>query len=301
MKAADKQPRPKADPPKIPISKRLRAWWKGEQLFFKQKPKPEIERDGREHLDRPALLQEIWGEDWSDPCSPEHLRLLLEPLELDPSMTIVELGDGFGGVARFMVQQSGIWVQALIADREAAIVGIRASEKSGMEKKAAVLHFNPETHVYRPNVAERAFSKEFFHKVADKKRLLQGTILLLKEEGRLLFTDFLMPEDTSKKSLREWTSLLPYEAHLWTAKRYQLFLAGQKMHLLMNDDVTQQTHDLILAAWQAFDASARIAHYAPETAEMALQEAERWAACVRALEAGKLQVGRFCYVKKTLS
>ena len=301
MKAADKRPRKKTSQSKIPISKRLRAWWKGEELFLKQRPKPEIEKGQGVRLDRPDLLREIWGEDWSDPCTSEHLDTLLEPLELDPSMTVVDLGDGFGGIARFMVQHYGVWVQALVADRQAAAIGIEASERLGMDKKAAVVPFNPASHVYRPNVAERAFSKEFFHKVAEKKRVLQGTVLLLKEEGRLLFTDFLLPDDTSPKDLDDWFSLLPYDAHLWTADRYQQFLAGQKMELLMNDDVTQATRDLILSAWQSFGASGRVGDYAPETAEITLREAERWAACVEALEAGKLQVGRFCYIKRALS
>jgi precorrin-6B methylase 2 len=300
MSASGKQPRTKTDQPKIPMAKRLRAWWQGEQLFLKQRPKAEAESGG-DQLDRPDLLREIWGEDWSDPCSAEHLKDLLEPLGLDPSMTVVDLGDGFGGIARFMVQHYGVWVQALVADRQAAKIGMRASERIGMEKKAAIVHFNPVSHVYRPNVAERVFSKEFFHKVAEKQRVLQGTVLLLKEEGRLMFTDFILSEETSAKELGDWLSFLPYEAYLWTADRYQQFLAAQKMELLTSDDVTEPTRNIILAAWQSFNASGRVADYAPETAESALHEAERWAACVQAIEAGKLQIRRYCYVKRALA
>jgi cyclopropane fatty-acyl-phospholipid synthase-like methyltransferase len=284
---------------KIPISKRLRAWWDGNELSVRKKSKisEAAAPSDRRSLNDIELLQEIWGPGMHEPCSTESAERLLAPLGLNPAYTVLQLGAGLGAVGRIMVQKFGVWTLSLETDRKLVETGMAISEKAGMTKKAAVQLYNPNNHVYRRNVADCILLKETLHTIEDKDRMLRGIALNLKNRGQLLATDFVMTEHTSLESVSDWTNRLPYKAHLWTAKQYDKKLASLQFDVRINEDISETYVQLVKEAWLPFADRKRLQEYDPTTAANILQETERWAALSQAIADGKIEVRRFYAIK----
>ncbi len=286
--------------PRIPMRRRLRAWWQGEELSLRSAYEEEESPTGgpKRHVERLDLLQEIWGKENEGPGTSEYIERLVKPLGLNPALTVVDLGTGLGTTARVMVQAFGVWVQGLESNKASAEAGMEISEMSGMGKKAAIEYFVPESHVYRKNVADAILAREFFHKTRDKPRVLQGVNLLLRDKGQLLLTDFMLPDDSNPEEVAPWISRLDYPIELWSETQYLDALRELWFDVRINEDMTDQFEDLITHAWSDFTSLQRISGYDPATAQMLLGEIERWTACVRSLKEGKLQVRRIHAIKR---
>lgn len=289
---------------KIPISMRVKAWWDGNELQVRPKGRGDDDDDSDQDLptrtlDRPALLQELWGKGFCDPGSEEFLLQLVKPLGLDPSMTVLQLGTGLGGAARAMVEHFGTWVQGLEADKELAAAGMALSEMAGMAKKAEIVYFEPTQHTYRPNAADAVLAKEFFWKVKDKNRMIQAAHTLLKEGGQLLFTDYILTEGSEMSDLEAWTDLGSESFSLWTQAQYEESLETQKFDVRISEDITKDFAKLVTDGWGAFLKNSRIDDLCEETGEALIREAEIWTERIKAMDEGQVNVQRIYAIKKS--
>ena len=294
---------------KIPISLRVKAWWDGNELQVRPKGRGGDGSDGGDSdldiptrtLDRPTLLQALWGNGLCDPGPEEYLLQLVKPLGLDPSMTVLHLGAGLGGAARAMVEHFGPWVLGLESDKELAAAGMALSEGAGMAKKAEILYFNPVEHTYRPNTADAVLSKEFFWRVNDKDRMIMAAHTLLKERGQLLFTDYVLAEGTNESDLTAWADRESESFSLWTQAQYEEILEARKLDVRISEDITKDYVRLVTDGWGSFLKNSRIDDLCPETGGALIREAEIWTERVKAMDEGQVNVQRFYAIKKTSS
>lgn len=288
---------------KIPISMRVKAWWDGNELQVRAKGPGGNDDDSdpvepTRTLDRPTLLQELWGKGLCNPGPEEFLLQLVKPLGLNPSMTVLHLGAGLGGAARAMVEHFGPWVQGLESDKELAAAGMALSEMAGMAKKAEIVYFNPNQHTYRPNTADAVLAKEFLWTIKDKDRMIQATATLLKEQGQFLFTDYILTEGTEKSDLAAWTDLEAESFSLWTQAQYEECLETQKFDVRISEDITKDFIKLVTDGWGAFLRNSRIDDLCPETGDALIREAEIWTERIKAMDEGQVNVQRIYAIKK---
>ena len=202
-------------------------------------------------------------------------------------------------MSRLLVQAFGAWTNCLETDKELAEAGVKLAEMAGMAKKAKLSHFNPVTHYYRPNIADCVIAREFYHTIESVERVLRASTLLLKDKGQLLMTDFMLTEDAARQDATPWQEHLPYNANLWRSNKFEKTLANLNMDVRVNEDVSDRYCELIVQAWRALNSAPRLAEFDADTCNLILKEVERWAACVRAIEKGVIQVRRIHSIKKS--
>ena len=88
---------------------------------------------------RVALAQAVWGEGFLAPGGRDFLSALVKPLELQPGMSLLELGAGLGGGGRVLAKRFRVLVNGLEADRRLAQAGMALSAKARQGKTAPVL------------------------------------------------------------------------------------------------------------------------------------------------------------------
>ena len=213
-------------PPKPPLRLRLKAWWEGTELEVRQRPRPsrakpppqpKIERWSEPHID---FLQQVWGEGFLTPGGEAGLLKLVKPIGLNPSMSLLDIGAGLGGPARLMAKTFGVWVSGLDQRPQIAKHGLALSAKAGLEKKAPITPFDPETFDGKAKSYDCVFSKECFFAIKHKEQLIKTIGKLLKDTGHVLFTDFVLAESGLKSpTIETWKAGEPDTPYPWSIEQ----------------------------------------------------------------------------------
>ncbi len=284
---------------KVPFWDRFMAWWNGYELAARARkaavpPSHDARYEGPKlewETERLRLVQELWGEGFSDPGGTEHILNMVKFFGLDPSMSVLDLGAGLGGSSRAISKKFDVWVTGLEASEELA--------EAGMGKKAAISHFDPETFEYKPKSIDCVFSKEFFYTIADKPAFLHIVESLIKPRGQLLFTDYVLSPTAEKTvAYEKWLEFEPIPPHMWSVQDYKEALTALHLDIRVAEDITDQFHATVTQAWAQYIKELQKRGVEPEGAAVLVQEVELWARRVQAIEAGNLQVFRIHALKK---
>lgn len=296
---------------KAPFRERFKAWWEGYELAPEQiepvpVPAPPVDAklsfeasEERWTQSRIDLVQKVWGEGLIGPGGMERILELVKPLGLTPAMTVLDLGAGLGGAARIVADHFGTWVTGFEADQRLTEAGMESSTKAGLGKKAPVQPFDPENFEVKPKSYDSVFSKEFFFTIQDKDRLLRHIEKLLKDQGQIMFTDFVLPKPGhSSRALEVWRASEPVEPVLWAMEDYAEALTDLKLDVRINEDITEETRALITQAWGSYMAGVNRSDLDNESISAMVEEAELWTRRVKLLESNDLKVYRIHAIKK---
>ncbi len=300
---------------KIPLKLRLKAWWEGYDLEVRQKQsersdeaaqgdeeeqgiKP-FERWDEAHLE---LLRTVWDGDFVTPGGNDYILQLVKPFGLNPAMSMVELGAGSGGAARLMAKDFGVWITGMEGERKLADAGMALSEKAGLEKKAPIVHFDPQNFELKAKSFDCIFSKEFFYTVQDKERLVEALEFGMKENGQLLFTDYVLAkEGGSSQAIDDWAAGEYIKPHPWSMEQYVRELTNRKLDIRITEDITDKFRNMVVQAWAKFMTSQGAGAVNNDIASALVEEVELWTRRVKALESGDLRVCRIYALKKSRS
>lgn len=297
---------------KVPFRERFKAWWEGYELAPEQVepvPVPVVEEDDvklryeaseeRWTQSRIDLVQKVWGDGLTGPGGMERILELVKPLGLTPAMSVLDLGAGLGGAARIVADHFGAWVTGFEADKQLTDAGMEASTKAGLGKKASVQGFDPENFEIKPKTYDSIFSKEFFFTVQDKDRLLRHIELILKDQGQIMFTDFVLPEPGhSSPALDAWRASEPVEPAPWAMEDYATVFTKLKLDVRISEDITEETRALITQAWGTYMTGVNRSELDNASVSAMVEEAELWAHRVKLLESNDLKVYRIHAIKK---
>ena len=90
-----------------PILARLNAWWEGDEyageLPTAEEPEPAAAPAAAAEPEinwspaRCEVVQRLWGDGFSSPGEAEHVMMLVKPLGLNETMSVLDLNPGLGG------------------------------------------------------------------------------------------------------------------------------------------------------------------------------------------------------------
>lgn len=298
---------------KAQFRERLKAWWEGYELASQQvEPVPEPadpeEADAKLRYEASAerwtpsrieLVQQVWGDGLTGPGGQERILELVKPLALNPAMSLLDLGAGLGGAARIVAEHFGTWVTGFEADHQLTDAGMAMSTQAGFAKKAPIQAFDPENFEGKPKTYDSMFSKEFFFTVQDKDRLFRHINTILKDQGQILFTDYVLAEPgLSTPALDAWRASEPTKPAPWAMEDYEKALSELKLDLRIAEDITEETRALITQAWASYMASVDHAGLDNASVSAMIEEAELWTRRVKLLESGDLKAYRIHAIKK---
>ncbi len=239
---------------------------------------------------RIALAQEIWGKGFVSPGGKDAVLALVGRLGLKRKMHLLELGAGLGGAARLVARRYGVWVTGLEVDDGLVEAGANLSATAWFAKKAslrAARRGGPHT---PPGSYDCVFSKEFLFTVRDKVPLLRLLASLLKENGELLITDYVLAAPGQRSpAVAAWVAAERDGTRPWAVTDYVKALNALGLHLRV-EDMTEQTRKAIIRGWARYLRRLDRAGLDRRTAEIVVEEAELWTRRARLLKAGDLQV-----------
>jgi len=295
---------------------RLRAWWGGydakelhahEQGAFKSRVTKESARAEPSQVaplaewenGRIRIMQMIWGTGHSMPGGAEHVSALVKPFGLDPSKSMMVLGASLGGGTRTIATEYDVWTTGYEMEGELVHAGKKLSAMAGLDRKAELQNYVRADFDLQPNIYDGIVCAESLYRYKDKYELLGKLQKCLKPKGQLAITDFVLAPGVEADDPR-LESLDTKELEFWQAEQYERRFRELSLDVRVTEDIGEDYRRMILQGW------AEVAQGDPvkmATARAFASELEAelayWAARLKALESGALQLLRFYMTKKT--
>lgn len=291
---------------KLPLKRRLKAWWEGETLELKRKggqpgdsgeDSPAQEAKPGIEIDRLTLLRRIWGEEQTQPGDKEFLIELIKPLGLAAGNTLVQLGGDMGLTGRAAVDQFNCFARVMEADEELVAAGKKILFAKGEDKKVELIAYDPPTYDYPENSTDHLFAKQAFWPYKEKAELLSKAAAMVRPGGQFLLTDYMLGEGASAADLGAPASGGASHENLWTPAAYEDHLGKLKLDVRINEDVTERFQHLIAAAWADFATPQKIDPFGTNTKSLVLDLAETWVGRSCAMAEGKLRIHRILAIR----
>jgi cyclopropane fatty-acyl-phospholipid synthase-like methyltransferase len=323
---------PKGKANKLPFKLRLKAWWEGydpDEILRRMEgeagevpsasdPTPaeptelatrDIEPSAEESngeewtAESVDIAQYIWGEGYCGPGGPEYVVALSKLLALSPEMSMLQIGAELGGPARVLADKFGVWMTGYEDSEVLVEKGQELSKMSGLEKKAALSHYDPENIDEFERKFDRALAKESLFTIQNKEKMISAIEEKLKPGGVMLITDYVIADESvvGKDSYKEWKVGERRAPYPILADELKGILKANNLQVRVSEDISDQYIDMINQAWAGADkVAANLAKEENGTRliQTLMREAEFWTRRKKMLESGDLQLFRMVANKK---
>ena len=291
-----------------PILARLNAWWEGDEyageLPAAEEPEPAAEPAAAAEPEinwspaRCEVVQRLWGDGFSSPGEAEHVMMLVKPLGLNETMSVLDLNPGLGGSTRVIAESTGAWVTGLEADADLVAAGMEISVKAGMAKKAPIVLYTPPKIELDGTAMDAVISKEALYAMPEKELLFEEIFKALKPTGQVLFTDYMLPaEDTASAGLDAWLAAERPTPRPWTKDQTVSRLTDIGFQVRVNEDITDQIKSLVIKSWAGLISGLKPGQVPREAALAIVLEAEIWCRRLALFDANELRCYRIHALK----
>lgn len=301
---------------------RLKAWWEGYDLSALKRDAVETADAQPEHSesDEPAfspsgtprlslnrrglplwsatriqVTEKLWGEDFISPGGRQFVFDMIKPLNLSDEMNVLNLAAGLGGAARVMAEECGTWVTGLECAPVLIEEARKRSNNANVANTVSIKPYDPEnfTLFRRYDVV---FAQEAFFCLKDKERTFNLVEAAMKPGGQLLFTDFVLTEDSALDKLDFWLQAEPIEPAPLTCDACKTMLEEREMDVRICQDLTTELMPVILKSLTRLRDHLNEHRLDAETRTAITEEVDLWAARATALQQG-LRIYRFHALK----
>lgn len=249
------------------------------------------------HENRRKLVQLVWGEGFIWPGGTKMVTELSQPLGLDSSSSMIEVGAGMGGGTREVAGATGAYITAWDFDQELAEEGTVQAEVFSLEKKASVHHLDLGDYALKPNFYGGAIIRESLYRVEDKEALLKSVVGAMKHDAQIVVWDLFF-ESTDGATIEEWISHEGEPVFPWGVDAARQCLVDASIDVRVTTDDTEKYCELALNAWNNFVSEITADPVSEDMVIPMVREVERWASRIAAMESGELRVYRLSGVKR---
>lgn len=309
----------------MPLGLRLKAWWEGydpediknrirERTVVEDVPSEEPKKEAAGAIDvdnidpwdeeTVDIAQYIWGKGFCGPGGPEYVVALSKLLALSPEMSMLQIGAGLGGPARVLADRFGVWITGYESSQMLVEKGNKLSKMGGLEKKAALELYDPESHEGFDRKYDRALAKEALFTIEDKGAMIASIEDKLKPGGLFLMTEYVLGADATigRDSYKEW--VVGERMHPYPVLPDDLvdLIKKNRLQVRVSEDISMQYVEMINQAWAGADeVAAKLAKQEDGTQKIQtlMREAEFWTRRKKMLESGDLKLWRIVANKKS--
>lgn len=294
----------------LPLTARLLDWWQGtdRRTFVNPQPMeftanlPEKEDDGRFPWTAPrvSLNHRIWGPGFVGPGGGDYTLELVRPAAVDSSQSLLDFNSGLGGPAAIISKSYQMYVDGQEQEEVLVDEGVKVAKHYHVSERVKILDYKME----EMNLPEKKYfcvlSREHFYTIDDKTTLVQQIYNSLKENGSLVFTDFIVKEKIEASSLgfRAWAESEPTMIFPWKPSQYRKLLSDVGFELRIFGDETDKYRQMVMTALSTFAATLEENPIAEEQTEILARETDIWQGRIKALESGDVKILRVHAVRK---
>ena len=280
---------------------RLRAWWHGTTVTSgSTRQAPASAQPAAPVVTPPPVFwsaerrfvaQTVWGRGHLDPPGEAGVGRWLMTVGFDSAMTVANLGVKLGGSTATLHRLFKVYPKSFEADPELAALAAEYAARLGLSRREAVQPFDPEEPQLKQGGFDRVVALEVMHGVAAKHEFLEGVCAALKPRGYLLLTGFALGEDADPgdPALEHWRAAEPGPRMLWPLSEMERELGRRNMQVHVAADESDILRAAITEAWARVSIDPARIRANPAIGVAMLAEAERWALCAAALDAGVLR------------
>lgn len=248
-------------------------------------------------VERPALLETIWGAGWHVPMGEPIMTVLVRAFGLTKEMNVLDLTAGGGGAARSIANEFKTYVTGLEADAELAAHGAEESKRHGMARTATIKAYDPET-FNADRHYDCVFARELFYRVKDKPRFIKSVAASMKNYGQICWTDFLVEKkDLAHPAIAAWLAREGVGSTPMTLDEVTTTWKGLRFDIRIAEDRTEKYSHGMLTSLADFTDFLKGKKIAEATKPLILDEIERCALRVEAMRHG-LKLYRFYALRK---
>ncbi len=212
---------------------------------------------------------------------------------------MLEIGAGLGGGARTIAGKIGTYVEGF--DLNADLVK-RANELSmmeGLEKKAAIKAFDPESLELRPNYYDAALLRETLTGIDDKTTVIEKVLAALKPRTSIVVADFFLPESKPGQAALAALRAENREVFPGTVDPVIAIMEALEFELRVDVDETLSYAEEVRRAWAGVARRIADKPVSDEISDALMRETDLWRLRNDAFEAGELQMRRIVGFKKS--
>lgn len=288
---------------------RFGAWWHGYDFSAGETP---IQRavefeDEEEDIPPPtglmewtpqriAAMQMIFGNGEDSPAASKRCKDLIIPLGLSDQMSIVEIGCKLGTGLR-VVASSGGWIDGVEFEDCFIEASKRLIAGDGLQKKAVPMNTDLSDARIQKHKRDAIISRESLHRYEDRMSVLREAHDLLKPQGQMVFTEYVIDPMMDETDLEDWLERHAKPPNLVQLEelRSELIEVGFDVHVAR--DETADFCAAIISELQRFAAKLKQNPTPKNMNSWVMTEVEYWARTLSALESGALLLARFHVIK----
>lgn len=146
-------------------------------------------------------IYEAPGEDIAQ-ASRKTVERMAAMTRLAPGMKVADLGAGYGGSARYMVERFGVTVDCINISETQNRLNREKTAAAGMDDRIAVIHGSFDDIPAEDETYDLVWSQDSFLHGADRDLIMKESARVLKPGGQLLFTDIMQAPDAPRDKLQ---------------------------------------------------------------------------------------------------
>lgn len=177
-----------------------------------------------------------------------HVEVLLDPLDIGPSHTVLELGCNLGGTTVQMVRRYGCTVHAIDIVDDMARAAADNVRRSGLEDRAFVAQMDARRLQYPDAAFDFVVGIEVVNHLDDKAACMKEIARVLKPGGRLVLAEYLLSRGAPRLGARLVRLILESD-HLEDADEYREHLAAAGFS---PPDISDHSLQTVVATTRAF-------------------------------------------------
>ncbi|MEH6474666.1 MAG: methyltransferase domain-containing protein [Sneathiella sp.] len=288
---------------KLPLKARLKLWWDGYELHEKSNAVVTIQ-DDLPPDDGPPTVQgwsvsrqksvvTLFG-DGMTRCIPNSAKKrITNPMGVNKTMSIAELGSGLGGFAHWVVEEFDAYVDGYEESDELVEASSNLAKMAGLTRYIKYKHVDFENFEAKPKSANVAYSSEALFCVKNKLDCFRRIHGMMKPEGQFMMSDYMLDDASADDpAIVKWMAAEPNKPHMKNVQEIRSLLTKAGFEVSIAEDTTAEYKANVLKAFAAYATLTSTGGKSGHLHEWVLREGELWTARVQAMESGALKVFR---------